>query len=251
MAIISGGQTLSTTNLTDLLDGGASTLHSHAASAAFPTQSVSYVFSDGLDNMLTFHLQGTGAKSYVTNGLLLRPGSTAGSHARCYLEAAYATLFKRKPTFRCSWRLYYDLGDDFIIFLGIGQQNSIISGAWVPADDHLGFKTVRIDDGDINLYATQADGTTEAASGVLTTLNRGQDIDVAFKVITEGGSGNGKVTSCDYYWSINRTNWNTTATNLTANGARLDEGSSLLVGITNEGEPHTTELLVVVVELGG
>lgn len=30
MALISGGQTITTTNLTDLLDGGASALHSHA-----------------------------------------------------------------------------------------------------------------------------------------------------------------------------------------------------------------------------
>jgi len=182
MALISGSQTLSTTNLTDLLDGGASTLHSHAASAAFPTQSVSYVFSEGLENMATIHLYGSGSRAWDWAGLVLRPGTTAGSHARSYIDAGYASLIKRKATFRCTWRLYYDLGDDFVIFLGIGKQNSIYQGNWLGVQDHLGFKTVRIDDGDINLYATQADGTTEAASGVLTTLNRNQDIDD--KVIT-------------------------------------------------------------------
>lgn len=103
------------------------------------------------------------------------------------------------------------LGSDVQAFFGLGLPTTGGSGITFTSS-HIGFKIIRSASGTINLYATQADGTTETASSSLTTLFEGsgsqQALDLIIKI-------NG-TTSVDYYWRINNGSLSS-ATNLTTN----------------------------------
>lgn len=72
---------------------------------------------------------------------------------------------------------------------------------------HTGFKIIKTG-GVISLYATQADETTENASGALTTLIDSDELDLIVKI--------NSTTSVDYYWRKNGGSLSS-ATNLTSN----------------------------------
>jgi len=257
------GVNVTAANLDTLTGTGATTLHSHAASgAAFPSTSVGFFFHDGMDSMFSSGVAGSGTKTYDTAGMLIYPGTTINSHIRMRLMTmkgggTAGNVFSRLPWFRCNWYYSGDLGSDHTVFIGFAEGDIFASGAFVPTKDHLGFKAVRVSDGNVNLYATQADNSTEETSSVLTTLNTiNKNIEVAFKVATESTGGSGKVTSCDYYYSVSKAynsvpGWSP-ATNLTDNGARNTEANeNILVGVSNDGTTENTEVRFLSAELGG
>jgi len=260
MAIISGGQTLSTTNLTDLLDGGASTLHSHAASAAFPTTSISAMFGESTTQRFeitkaTQSAGGAGLGGTYGPGLWCYTGSSNPGHGMVrYNMCKSGSLYDRKPTFRTNFRINPN-GTDYTGFCGIGgsnifhrQSGGAPNGAYYGHKSHLGFKFIRISSSSINLYATQGDNTTENASASLTTLTANYDTDVAFKVTAESGNN---ISSCDYYFSKVRADWSS-AHELTSNGPRMDEvEESMAFAVGNNATTSDTFVIWITAELGG
>jgi len=106
VAIISGGQTLSTTNLTDLLDGGASTLHSHAASAGPPTAMWSTTFdaeSATVSRRFVHATTGDGATYFAGYGTRITgEGSSGGSAStKCTMLSYGENYHGGSPTFTC------------------------------------------------------------------------------------------------------------------------------------------------------
>ena len=78
MALISGSQTITTANLTDLLDGGASALHSHAvdsAELAAGSVDIAHLSASGSASSSTF-LAGYNAWAAAGGGSLVLKQST-------------------------------------------------------------------------------------------------------------------------------------------------------------------------------
>lgn len=94
----------------------------------------------------------------------------------------------------------------FGLYFGLGNPTVAVAGHTFTVG-HAGFKIIK-SGGVISLYATQADGTTENASSVLTTLALGDDVELLMKI---NGSS-----SVDYYYRVNGGALSS-ATNLTAN----------------------------------
>lgn len=108
------------------------------------------------------------------------------------------------------------IGNDSLTAFGIGEGlNDLASATTAMTSKHFGFKIIRSGGGAINLYATQANGTTETVSGSLTTVAGGDELELTFQV-------NGS-TSCDYYWRKNGgalSSVTTLTTNMPSTGER-------------------------------
>jgi hypothetical protein len=220
--------------------------------ATFPATHVSTVFGDGDDNRIATSAT-NGSATFESDGMKIGTTSTISSHAISRLPvmkgAGDASIFTRLPSFRSNFYIETS-GSDYTVFTGFGPSALFSTGTWVGTKDHLGFKAVRASSGDVNLYATQGDNSTENASSALTTLSTG-DIDLAFKVATETTGGAGQVTSCNYYYSKRRAAWSS-ATNLTANGARTTENEeSMAFGVANNDVASNTEIRFITAEFGG
>ncbi|MFA4818602.1 MAG: hypothetical protein WC621_02045 [Patescibacteria group bacterium] len=160
---------------------------------------------------------GSGTTSFGSYGVSVNTGATITSSQsiRVNFQTTNAKLFAGSP-------IYSVLVNAAAIdasngaastFFGIGQPTVNGSGH-TYTDAHIGFKIIK-SGGVVNLYATQADGTTENASASLTTLAGSEFLDLIFVV-------NG-TTSVDYYWRKNGGALSA-ATNLTANLPTAIEG---------------------------
>lgn len=87
------------------------------------------------------------------------------------------------------------IGTDVLFVTGLGEMiNDIAGGTQSCISKHFGFKITRVASGAIQLWATQANGTTETAS-LLDTVAVGNEIEVILKVTTG--------TSATYYYRKN------------------------------------------------
>ena len=237
-----------------LASGTATWADASGGGATFPATHVSTFFGDGDDSRIATSST-NGSSTFESDGMKVATSSTVSSHSISRLPVIRpggtgGSIFKRLPSFRCNFYIETN-GSDYTMFCGLGESNIFSTGTWVGTRDHLGFKVVRASDGDANLYATQGDAETENASSVLAALSTQGEIDVALKVATESTGGSGKVTSCNYYYSIKRANWSS-ATNLTSNGARNTEThESMAFGVANNDVAENTEYRFVSAEFGG
>ena len=237
-----------------LASGTATWADASGGGATFPATHVSTFFGDGDDSRIATSST-NGSSTFESDGMKVATSSTVSSHSISRLPVIRpggtgGSIFKRLPSFRCNFYIETN-GSDYTMFCGLGESNIFSTGTWVGTRDHLGFKVVRASDGDANLYATQGDAETENASSVLAAISTQGEIDVALKVATESTGGSGKVTSCNYYYSIKRANWSS-ATNLTSNGARNTEThESMAFGVANNDVAENTEYRFVSAEFGG
>ena len=237
-----------------LASGTATWADASGGGATFPATHVSTFFGDGDDSRIATSST-NGSSTFESDGMKVATSSTVSRHSISRLPVIRpggtgGSIFKRLPSFRCNFYIETN-GSDYTMFCGLGESNIFSTGTWVGTRDHLGFKVVRASDGDANLYATQGDAETENARSVLAAISTQGEIDVALKVATESTGGSGKVTSCNYYYSIKRANWSS-ATNLTSNGARNTEThESMAFGVANNDVAENTEYRFVSAEFGG
>lgn len=120
------------------------------------------------------------------------------------------------------------IGSDIEVFYGIGDYNmrTFVGNLIVFTTRHIGFKVIRTASGAINLFGTMADGTTESATAILTTIAAGDQMNVMFKV-------NG-TTSVDFYWSKNGGAWSA-ATRITATIPSNDTDQTRLLFLADVG----------------
>lgn len=109
MALISGSQTLSTANLTDLVDGGASTLHSHAAGTV--------IFPDIIEDSILSTTAGNSTGTTGTKMLYYQLGAHPNDAPSSGANVGYGSCFSfninggsgggsaHSTTVRGAWRL--------------------------------------------------------------------------------------------------------------------------------------------------
>lgn len=172
----------------------------NSAVSSIPKVHISTAFETAA--RFTVAVTGSGAGSFGTSGRSINTGGGVAGSADTLFNLVLAP-YLGSPTFTANVN-YTDPGGgaNFTSFVGIGALTVATAGITFTGR-HIGFKTVGL-----NLIATQADGTTETASGTLTTITSGDNIDLAFKI-------NG-TSSVDYYWRKAGGTWSA-ATNLTAN----------------------------------
>lgn len=156
--------------------------------------------------------QSGGSNTFNSDGLSVSSGGSANGWAitRFDLGAGWGSgTAILGGTQVMSTRFYVGAGSDFCMAFGIGEMiNDIAGGTNTMTSKHIGFKITRTGSGTINLYATQADGTTETVSSSLTTLSGGEEMELILQI---NGSS-----SVDYYWRKNGGALSS-ATNLTTN----------------------------------
>ena len=192
-----------------------------AASGGTPTAKFTTAFETAT-RFVTSTL-GSGLVSFGNNGISLTTGETASSSqtARLILGGLAPSLFSGSPTFSVYTRFDGATANGGSAFFGIGKPTTGGSGITFTVA-HIGFKFYKAG-GTTNLYATQADGTTENVSASLTTVSLDDVFDLILKV-------NG-TTSVDYYWRKNGGALSA-ATNLTSNLPTSAE-DSLFLAVSN------------------
>lgn len=173
-------------------------------------------------------LTGGGSITFGVTGAAIATSATATSSVNCeYTEikvpdadsSSFSTYVSSTAT----------LGTDSQSFFGLGLPT--ITGAGITyVNKHIGFKIVRVASGAVNVYATQADGATENASSVLTTITTNDALELTLKV-------NG-TSSVDYYWRLNG-GARSSPTNLTSN-MPLGIGSGISFQVSNAGVASAT-----------
>lgn len=202
------------------------------AGGSTPTISFGTIFESNSSRFI-LDQTGTGTEVFDSNGVSMKTGATISSYAQLIANILLGTskLEVGNPSFSGSFYLQTS-GTTFDYFIGIGSPG--IDGSGITfTDKHIGFKVVRTASGTINLFATQANGTTETASSSLTTLTDGDDLELILKV--------NSTTSVDYYWRKNSGTLSA-ATNLTTN-MPTTVGGSITIKISNHGVATATTLV--------
>lgn len=168
---------------------------------------------------------GSGSPTFSTTGYDIDTTATANSGARAvwYIQQSVSNAIAGSPTFHTIFTLI-TIGTDLDLYSGWGLPAS--AGSFTFTFKHIGFKVIRDASGTVDLFATQADGTTENASASLTTVAANDDMELAIKI-------NGS-TSVDYYWRKNVGTWSS-ATNLTSNLPADLTDQGLGFGLVNGG----------------
>lgn len=167
-------------------------------------------------------LNGTGTTTFGNSGTGVKTGATGTSSARLVYGIVgnnFATLYASSKSF--------SIMVDAIDVVSNGSGSAYFGIAFVTVDGtghtftgkHIGFKMTKVSSVTVNLFATQADGTTENASSSLTTIANGDTLELI--LVVNGTS------SVDYYWRKNGGALSS-ATNLTSNFPTGAQGGSLL-----------------------
>ncbi len=174
---------------------------------------------------------GTGSVTLGQQGAALNTGATANSTAAIRWSiggGSNGIVLLRSPVI--GWKVSLGLsGSDFTAFF--------TSAGATTTGDHAGFKIVRVASGDINLYASQADGVTETSS-LLTTISDGDEFELIMRP-----NGTGSLTSIDYYWRIGGGALSG-PTNLTTNLPGSTNDGSFVSYITNDAVASASEVEV-------
>lgn len=178
---------------------------------AAPVNTVLATSFETIARFTTSLLGGTTSSSVgcVAGGLRLYKHYTYGINAvgaTMQLVGKASTLYLGSPIFSARAVITAVTNSVGSIYIGLGNPTLATTGHTFTVG-HTGFKIVR-SGGVNNLYATQAEGTTENVSAVLTTIADGDDLDLMLRV--------NSTTSVDYWWRKNG-GAVSAATNLTAN----------------------------------
>lgn len=158
----------------------------------------------------TADVAGSGSNTFTSSGLEINTGASATSQASTTTGANFNAEDLKIGNVIWSSHLYLYT---FTIasatasaFLGVGAVSKDGTGHTFT-DDHMGFKILKASAA-VNLYATQANGTTETASAALQSMVENKMLDVIFQ---KNGTS-----SIDYYFRYNNGALSS-ATNLTTN----------------------------------
>lgn len=138
---------------------------------------------------------GSGAATFGTDGLVLDSSATMNGSASSTWFLSTGGIFAGNPTFTMMIEAVtlQAASESGSSFFGLGVPT--VSGTGhIYTVNHIGFKAIK-SGGTINLYATQADGTTELVSSSLTTLADDDTLDLVLRV-------NGR-SSVSYWWKKN------------------------------------------------
>jgi len=163
----------------------------------------------------------------VTYGLEQETGTTSGSSAqdgwflRNNGNVTTSSPYLDNPVLSCVFeQTQVGNANGPTSFIGIVQSLVTVNGTGHTFTvRHIGFKTVRAG-GICELFATQANGTTETASSALATVAQGDSLEIYAKHTTG--------TNVVYNWRRFATDWSTDTT-LTTNMPTNDSGGSLEV----------------------
>ncbi len=197
-----------------------------------PTMKMATIY-EGTGRMTTTNVSG-GTATFTTDGVAMSTSATISSATTVdwSFNTFSATVEVGSPVFTAHV-LWTSIGTDVQSYVGIGSPTVAGSGITFTVK-HIGFKLIRAASGAINLYATQADGTTENVSAVLTTVAAVDELDLILKV---NGSS-----SVDYYWRKNGGALSST-TNLTSNMPVGLDGT-IRVAVTNAGVATNTNMRI-------
>ena len=204
--------------------GSNSFNYSSFASTVFENSS-RYMINSGNSGSVNFHAGGANNST----------SSNAGGFAQTIWSVWYSNstdLMMNNPTVSTVIMTNNQMGSDFDLFVGIGNPTINASGIKFT-DNHAGFKLQRTAGGDINLFASQADGYTETVSGVLTTVQPWYDV---LEFIIQVNSGN----NITYYWRKDRSALSA-PTVLTSNMPSQQEYLSL--GISNKNVASSSNMI--------
>lgn len=163
------------------------------------------------DEGISTATDGGATAAVAAGGTVLTTSATGTSSARASMQLIgdIDEVEKGSPI-ATLWVSTSTRGTDFQAFFGLGQPG--LSGtAYTFTAEHIGFKIIRAASGDINLYATQGDGVTENASGILVALATGARTQLGLCIRVNS------TTSVDYYYRNGAGNAWSAATNLTSN----------------------------------
>lgn len=139
---------------------------------------------------------GSGANTFGPFGLVTTTGASATSSANTTFSLGGGANSDAKLG---SPRIYFHLflsvkGTDATSYFGLGGLT--VAGAGITfTGHHAGFKVVWAASGAATLFATQGDGSTEAASSALATIVVGDELDLSLQF--------NALASVDYYWRKN------------------------------------------------
>ncbi len=214
---IAGGAGTSGQVLTS--NGASAPTFQAATGGSTPTVIITTTFETS--GRFSSNVIGGGSNTFGTNGLVADTSSTITSGAGVVWNIDQnGNPDAGNPTFSTSIN-FSNIGTDMKSFFGIGN----ISTNFTYTVQHYGFKVIRTASGAINLFATQADGSTETASSSLTTINAGDQVDLIL-VIKSG-------TNCSYYFRQNGgalSSANVLTTNLPAT-----TGNAIQLALSNAG----------------
>lgn len=208
--------------------GAAPTFQAPAAAAATPkaVQSTDFAAS----GRYTLSVSGGGANTFDNSGTNQSSSAASGGAKLLWQISLNGYGFTGSPSLSISLGSGNN-GTDFQSFHGLGGV-TLGAGGLTYTLNHIGFKITRASSGAMNLYATQADGTTENASASLTTF--GDDLDLFLKV-------NG-TSSVDYYWRRAGGAWSS-ATNLTTNlPTAANSCTDVAFAVSNTGVASLTRI---------
>ena len=185
----SSGQVLSATSST------AATWQSPAGGSFSPYMTTTVVYdASGSAKYATF---GTGTTTYNTQGVRLATAASSGKAETIVIQAAGASYSHATgQIWNCQFSPVTHPADGSSYF---GWGNVSIGGTPNYTFVHAGFKILYTAGPTATLYATQADGTTEAVSSALTTLATGDVVSVCYNVTSS--------TNINYYWRNNNGAW--------------------------------------------
>lgn len=208
--------------------GGVPTWAAPSGGSTVPTMKISTVF----ETATRFNQLATGGLiNFVTSGVQLDTTATGSRYSSLQMPWFGGGLgtgnpFAGSPIWSTSIAtLVINTGGS--AYFGINDIPVGTSGHTYTAK-HIGFKIVSG-----NLIATQADGTTENASGTLTAVVSGDTLDLILKV-------NG-TSSVDYYWRRNGGALSA-ATNLTSNLPTGDDAAGILIQLSVSNNASTARM---------
>lgn len=187
--------------------GGTAATWQTPAATVTPTVKMDTIYENSGRFSVASTGGGGGGSAFTGDGYAMSTSATISSSINISHTISFGSKSELgSPIFTTHVNLT-SIGTDVQSFIGIGAPT--VSGAGITyTDKHIGFKITRASSGTINLFGTQADGTTENATAALTTVAATDDLDLFFKVNASA--------SVDYYWRKNGGALSA-ATNLTTN----------------------------------
>lgn len=194
-----------------------------AAGAGVPNITISSDISDTNRNQANVAASGVAGRTIV--GLAASSGSTISGHAGITARVGLGSIHEGSRIFKTIISIQ-TVGSDGTFFAGSGDFSStfiFVTGTFQNTNKHIGFKGVRVSSGSYELFATQADGTTENVSAALTTMSAA---DVLFLIWISDG------TNVDYHFAKND-GAISAATRLTANYPAV-ANEDIMIGVAND-----------------
>jgi hypothetical protein len=205
------------------------------ASWALPNLRMRIATTFETSGRFTLNTGGTGSNTFGTSGVVIATGATSGSFAqtRISFNVGSPLIFTNSPVWSCSITPTLVASLTMDAFFGVGNVTVAGTGhTWTV--NHIGFKIVNTG-GTAQLFATQANGTTETASSALTNVANNDILDLIF--VVNGSS------SVDYYWRLNGGSLSS-ATNLSSNVPTANGTSVLDASISNDSTANSASINV-------